>query len=171
MRNNIKLVMLSLLALLLVAGCGYHPVAVRSPLDDAGGVDVTPFVNKSYRPGIEGVLARDLVDELALRTGGKVLSGDQAQLELAGVVQSYSTVAVSYNSQDTIKEYRTVMTVQAVLTEKQTRKVLWKGDLRQDQTFPVNPNIALQQNAEAVATETICRRLAEQIWQKIGERF
>jgi outer membrane lipopolysaccharide assembly protein LptE/RlpB len=168
---GLKAAILSLLALLLVSGCGYHPVAVRSPLDEANGVNVTLFVNKSYHPGVEGVLARDLVDELALRSGGKVLSGDQAQLELAGVVLSYNTLPVSYTSQDTIKEYRTAIGVQAVLREKQNQKVLWKGDLSESQTFPVNPNLALQQNAEEAATQKICRRLAELIWQKIGERF
>jgi outer membrane lipopolysaccharide assembly protein LptE/RlpB len=160
-----------LLALLVSSGCGYHAVAKRSPLADANGVNVILFANKSYRPGLEGVLGRELVDELALRTGGRVLSGEEAQLELTGVVTSYTTLPVSYTSQDTIKEYRTVIKVEATLREKLTQKVVWKGDLTEDQTFPVDPNIALQQNAEAAASERICRRLSEDIWRKIGERF
>jgi hypothetical protein len=49
--------------------------------------------------------------------------------------------------------------------------VLWKGDLTEVQSFPVNSSIGLQQNAEEAAIAQICRRLSEQIWQKIGERF
>lgn len=165
-----KIAAAALLALLL-SGCGYHAASLRGPLADANGVNVVTFSNKSYRPGVEGILARDLVDELALRTGGRVLPGDEAQLELTGAVLSYEAVPVSYTAADTIKEYRSVVKVQAVLREKQTQKVLWKGDVSEDQVFPVNPNIALQQNAEAAAVQYICRKLAGDIWQKIGERF
>jgi outer membrane lipopolysaccharide assembly protein LptE/RlpB len=166
-----KIVLAALLALSLVGGCGYRQVAQRGPLSEANGVNVTLFANRSYRPGVEGILARDLVDEFALRSGGKVLPGEKAQLELTGVVLSYGTLPVSYTAQDTIKEYRAVITVQATLRELQTQKVLWKGDLAGEQTFPVNANIALQQNAEEAAIAKICRRLSEDIWQKIGERF
>jgi outer membrane lipopolysaccharide assembly protein LptE/RlpB len=173
MRKSFKLksAICTLLALLALAGCGYHPVTTHSPLMDANGVNVTLFANRSYRPGVEGILARDLVDELALRTGGKVLPGDEAQLELGGVIISYATYPVSYTSKDIIKEYRTVVGIQAVLRDKQSQKVLWKSDLSGEQTFPVNPNIALQQNSEEAATRKICRNLAQQIWQKMGERF
>jgi outer membrane lipopolysaccharide assembly protein LptE/RlpB len=161
----------TLLALLVSSGCGYHAVANRSPLGDANGVNVVLFANKSYRPGLEGILGRELVDELALRTGGRVLSGDEAQLELTGSVTSYTTLPVSYTSQDTIKEYRTAIKVEATLREKQTQKVVWKGELTEDQTFPVDPNIALQQNAETAASQRVCRKLSEDIWRKISERF
>lgn len=161
----------ALLALMLVSGCGYHPVAGRGPLGEANGVNVVLFANKSYRPGVEGILARGLVDELALRSGGRVLPGDQAQLELSGLILSYTLLPVSYTEQDRIKEYKAVLSVQAVLREQRTRKVLWKGDLTREQVFPVNANIALQQNAEEAAIAKICRDLSEEIWRKIGERF
>jgi len=167
----LRIILTALLALTLVSGCGYRPVVMRGPVAEANGVNVVLFANKSYRPGVEGLLARDLVDEFALRTGGRVLPGDQADLELFGVILSYTTVPVSYTALDTIKEYKTVIGVQATLRERRTLKVLWKGDLTEEQVYPVNANIALQQNAEEAATAKICRRLSEVIWQKIGERF
>jgi len=100
-----------------------------------------------------------------------VLPGDQAELELSGEILSYTTIPVSYTALDAIKEYKAVVTVQATLYEQRTRKVLWKGDLTEQQVYPVNANIALQQNAEEAATAKITRRLSERIWQKIGERF
>ena len=161
----------ALLLLSLLGGCGYHSAAVRDPISGANGVNVIMFANKSYRPGVEAVLARDLVDELALRTGGKVLSGDQAQLELTGAVLSYTSGAVSYTSLDAIREYQLNIKVEAVLREHVTQKVLWRGELAEAQVYPVNANLALQLNAEEAAVAKICRRLSENIWQKIGERF
>ena len=172
-RKGGSLVHLFTLLVLLVAlaGCGYHSVAGRGPLGDANGVNVTVFANKSFRPGLEGIIARDLVHELALRTGGNVVRGDQADLELTGTVISYTSVPISYTALDTIAEYKAVVTVQAVLLDQQSRKVLWKGDLVGEQSYPVNDNIALQQNAEEAAIAVVSRRLSERIWQKIGERF
>jgi len=167
----LRMVFTALLALTLVSGCGYRPVVTRGPLARANGVNVVLFENKSFRPGVEGVLARDLVHEFALRTGGRVLPGDEAELELSGVILSYTTLPVSYTALDTIKEYKTVISVQATLRERRTLKVLWKGDLIEQQVYPVNPNIALQYNAEEAATAKISRRLSEVIWQKVGERF
>jgi hypothetical protein len=155
----------------LTGACGYRPVVARGPLAAANGVNVTLFANKSYRAGVEAVLARDLVDEFALRTGGKVLPADQAQLELTGVIVSYAYLPVSYTALNNIQEYKTVIGVQATLREQQSKKVLWKGDLTEEQSFPVSANLALQQNAEEAAAAKVCRRLSEEIWQKIGERF
>ncbi|OGU05563.1 MAG: hypothetical protein A2075_24030 [Geobacteraceae bacterium GWC2_58_44] len=163
--------LLVLLAVNLIGGCGYRPVALRGPIAEANGVNVTLFANRSYRPGVEAILARDLVDEFALRSGGRVLPGGQARLELTGAVLSYANVPISYTALDTIKEYKAVLSVQAVLREQQTQKVLWKGDLSEEQSYPVNDNIALQQNAEEAAIAKVSRRLSERIWQKIGERF
>ena len=161
----------ALLLLCFLGGCGYRPVIARDPISGANGVNVMMFANKSYRPGVEAVLARDLVDELALRTGGRVLSGAEAQLELTGAVLSYASGAVSYTSLDAIREYKLSIKVEAALREHQTQKVLWKGELIEEQVYPVNANLALQLNAEEAASAKICRRLSEDIWQKIGERF
>jgi len=177
--NNLVALLLMLLALLLVSGCGYRPVVLRGPLAEANGVNVTLFANKTIRPGVEAVLARELVHEFALRSGGKVLPGPEADLELTGTVLSYTTVPISYTALDTIREYKSVLTVQAILRQRQTQKVLWKADLVEEQAFPASEeqafpgidNIALQQNAEEAAIAKISRRLSEQIWQKIGERF
>jgi outer membrane lipopolysaccharide assembly protein LptE/RlpB len=159
-----------LLVMMLIAGCGYHVVTPRGPLADGKGVNITLFTNKTYRSGLEGTLARTMVDEFALRNGN-VLPREQAQLELVGVINSYSTVAVSYSSQNTIKEYRVSVGVQATLREQQTQKVLWKGELSESQTFPVNENLALQQNAEEAAAAKVCRRISEDLWVRIGEAY
>jgi hypothetical protein len=161
----------ALLLLCLLGGCGYHPVVRRDPISGANGVNVIMFANKIFRPGVEAVLARDLVDELALRTGGRVFSGDQAQLELTGTVLSYTSQAVSYNALDEIREYRLSIKVESVLRERQTQKVLWKGELTESQVYPVNTTLAFQFNSEEAAVAKVCRRLSEDIWQKIGERF
>lgn len=160
-----------LLVAALCSGCSYSPVIQHGPLAGANGVNVVLFANKSYRAGVEAVLARQMIDEFALRTGGRVLPADKAELELSGVVLSYNTVPVSYTAADVIKEYKAVLAVQATLRDQLSQKVIWKGDVTEQQVYPVNANIALQQNAEDAAIEKVSRRISERIWQKLGERF
>lgn len=161
----------ALVVVAALSGCGYHPVVPRGAVADANGINVVLFANKSYRAGVESVLGRHMIDEFSLRTGGRVLPAHRADLELTGTVISYGTTPVSYTAADAIKEYRAVLTVQAVLREQRSQKVLWKGDLSEQQVYPVNADIALQQNAEDAAIEKVCRRLSERVWQQISQRF
>ncbi|WP_224984830.1 LPS assembly lipoprotein LptE [Geomonas agri] len=163
--------MLALLAVLFGSGCSYSPVIQHGPLAGANGVNVVLFANKSYRAGVEAVLAREMIDEFNFRTGGKVLPADRADYELSGVVLSYNNVPVSYTATDVIREYNAILTVQATLRDQKAHKVFWKGDITEQQVYPVNANIALQQDAEDAAIEKISRRISERIWQKLGERF
>ncbi|GFO68443.1 hypothetical protein GMLC_20220 [Geomonas limicola] len=170
-RLTLPLLVGILLLAALMGGCGYRAVLHDEPLFANQGVDVVVFANRSYQAGVEGVLARSLVDELALRTGGRVVTGPSATLELTGTVLSYGSSAVSYNAQDQIREYRLDISVEAVLRDRVTQKVVWKGELVESQTYPVNLNLALQRNSEEAAAAKVCRRLAEDIWQKAGDRF
>jgi hypothetical protein len=61
--------------------------------------------------------------------------------------------------------------VEAVLMEKGSRKTLWKGVESQSQDYPVNPALALQQNSEEAAIREVCRKLSEQLYQKITQDF
>ncbi|KAF0220242.1 MAG: hypothetical protein FD174_1322 [Geobacteraceae bacterium] len=173
---------LVLVACCCVNGCGYHLSRPESSLV-AGGktISIPVFANKSYRPNLEAILTGSMVDEFAMRSGGRVMAEDAADLVLSGTIVSYSKTPVSYTARDTIKEYRATMTMEATLREKKTRKVLWKGSDSLSQDFPATPIvsvqqnnvdiIALQQNSEDAAIREICRKLARQVYQKITEDF
>lgn len=129
------------------------------------------FANKSYRANIGAILTGSLVDEFARRSGGKVTDEESADLVLTGAVTTYSTSAVSFTAADTVKEYRAVMTVESSLAEKDSGKVIWKGVVTWGQDYPVNTDVAKQQNAEAAAIKEICSNLAQQIYHNISEGF
>ena len=154
-----------------LGGCGYHLVGGAAGLRDGGGIHIAIFANKGYRVGVETILTSNLVDEFARGDGGKAVDEPSARLVLSGTVLSYSVAPVSYTVADKIREYRATIKVVTTLSEKESRKVLWKGELSGSQDYPANTNIALQQNAEDAAVSEICRRLAEQIHEKTQEDF
>ena len=139
------------------------------------------FTNRSYRANVGATLTESLVEEFARRSGGKVTSEESADLVLSGTVLSYTTSAVSYTALDTVKEYRAVINVEAILIEKKTQKVIWKGTLSWNQDYPANTNftlqqsgidtIALQQNSEEAAIQEICKKIALQLYQNVSAGF
>ena len=171
MRNYLRYLLPVLF--ILLGGCGYHlsGTSTFSPAVAGKKIAIPIFVNKSYRSNVGAVVTVSLVDEFARRTGGKVVSEAAADLLLTGTVVNYATSAVSYTAQDKVKEYRAVLLVAAALAERQTGKVIWKGDVSFGQDYPVNPDIALQQNSEDAAIREISRKIAQQIYQNISEGF
>lgn len=175
---------------LLLSGCGYHISGTRGLPPAVAGkkIAVSVFANKSYRANVGAILAGSVADEFARRSGGMVASEESADLVLTGTVLTYTTSAVSYSAADKVKEYRAAMTVEATLTEKSTRKVIWKGVLSWSQDYPAttdvvlrqntivflqhsSANIALQQNSEEAAIREISRKVALQLYQNISEGF
>ena len=162
-----------LLIALFSGGCGYQlsGTSTFSPAVAGKKVAIPMFGNKSYRSNVGAVLTESLVDEFARRSGGKVVATEAADLLLSGSVVSYTTSAVAYSADDRVKVYRAVLAAEAALTEKSTRKVIWKGTVSFDQDYPVNLDIALQQNSEDAAIREICRKISQQVYQKISEGF
>jgi outer membrane lipopolysaccharide assembly protein LptE/RlpB len=175
-----KIIYCLLLALSCFLGsCGYHITSeAQTPSLLAGKTVAIPiWSSKSYRPKLEAILTGNLVDEFALRSGGKVVAEDAAELLLTGTIVTYVTTPVSYTAADQVREYRATMTVDATLKEKRSQKVLWKGILSASQDYqaindPSQQNrIALQQNSEDAAIREISRKIAQQLFQKMSENF
>ena len=179
-------------AVISLSGCGYRLTSnpAFSSVITGKKVAIPVFTNKSYRANVGAVLAGSLVDEFAWRSGGKVVGEHEAELVLTGTVLSYVSDAISYSANDTVKEYRATITVEATLTEKKTDKVVWKGVLSWSQVYPVNTDydlqqistvfqnnnivrqdIALQQNHEDAAIREICAHLAQQIYELVTAGF
>ncbi len=176
-----RITIYSLIVLLacVMGGCGYHltgegPVPT---LTSGKTIAIPIWRSKSYRPNLEAVLTGALVDEFALRSGGKVVAEEDADLLLTGTILSYSTVAVSFTAADVVREYRATMTIDALLTEKRSQKVLWKGQLSAGQDYPANIDptqvnrIAIQQDSEDAALREISRKIAQQLFQRMAENF
>ena len=164
---------LLLAAVMLMGGCGYRLTAhpdLTSPVSGKN-VAVEVFVNKSYRADLGTIMAGSLTEAFALRSGGRVVGEGEADLILTGAVLGYSNNPISYTAADTVKEYRALVTVEAMLTEKKTRKVVWKGNLSWFQDYPVNAVVALQQNSEEAAIREACERLSQQIYERVASGF
>jgi outer membrane lipopolysaccharide assembly protein LptE/RlpB len=160
-------------AALLLGGCGYRLISdpgLASPVTGKK-VAVELFNNRSYRANLGAFMTGSLSETFALRSGGNVASVADADLVLSGTVLGYSNNPVSYTAADTVKEYRALVTVEALLTERRTHTVVWKGNLSWFQDYPVNSVVALQQNSEEAAIREACDRLSQLIYERVASGF
>ena len=161
---------LVLLALLLLpAGCGYRMVDGGDGLIAKRTLSLGRLVNKTYRPNLEAELARALREELSRRTAQGVV--DRGELELGGTIQSLIFEPASFTAADRVREYRIALTVELLLKEQATGRILWKGTEAGTQYFPTNGDLALQRNSEEQAVAAVCRDLAERIYQQLSRTF
>ncbi len=161
-----------IIAACCLSGCGYHAMNWENgPFAGEGKtVNIPLFVNKTFKPNLEGVLANALIDEFAAKKGLQVETSD-GELTLSGEVLDYGTSAISYSSADTVREYLASMKISATLRKNSNMKVLWKGELSWNQSFPANTDIALQQNAEDEAIREICGKLARELYLTVSSGF
>src|SRR6266581_7493388 len=151
--QTLQRIFLLLLTLCWFAGCGYHlpPVAGQSGQAEVKTINIPIFANKTFKTNLEAQLVNSLVDEFSLRRNFRVISRQDADLTLSGTVLSYGIAPISYTAADTVREYRAAITAEAVLRQTNTQKVLWKGVVSWSQDYPVNVDIAKQQNSEDAA--------------------
>ena len=168
-----KLVVILMLALVSLSGCGYRLTANPDHVSPVTGkkIAVPVFANKSYRANLGAFLTESLADEFSRRSGGNLVGEDGAELVLTGAVTSYTNTPDSYSAADKVREYRAVIVAEATLTEKKTLKVLWKGTISWSQVYPVNSVVALQQNSEEAAIREVCAKLAQQIYERVSAGF
>lgn len=164
---------LLLVALLLLAGCGYHLPGRSSNLPpEVQNLYVELFSNRTAEPFLENRITDRVTDRFAsTRTLGLVKTRERADAVLTGVVTGYTTSPISYDRSDVITEYRSIMTIAVTLRQTKDDRVLWKGSVDWSEEYPANLDKSAQEDNEAAAIEVIADRLSQELYFRITENF
>lgn len=132
---------LTILPLLLLVGCGYHPMGAE-PVGGARHVLAVPlFTNRSTEVGLESILSNALINAFAQSRAVKVTPYEAgADLVLDGKVFSVDNTSVAFNSvtQSTVR--RVTVRVDLTLKKQDNGKVLWKDSEVLQEDYVVDPN-------------------------------
>jgi len=125
---NLRL-LLAGIALIPLGGCGYQWVGQSSLLPkDAQTVYVEPFINRSRDIGLEKQLTSALRGEFYRRGQLRVVdASEQADIILSGVVRSLETSVASVNRNDEVRQYISVLSLDATLRRREPNEILWRG--------------------------------------------
>lgn len=156
-----------------LGGCGYHFSGQANNLPpEIRSLYIELFANRTTEPFLENLITNQVTEEFA-RSRSLHLTEDRTPSDavLSGTVSAYSTSPISFGRNDEITEYRSDMTVDAVLFRTSDGKTLWKGNLSWTEEYPSNDDKAVQEDNEAEAIEVIAERLAEELYFRIVDNF
>jgi len=154
----------ALMLLAVCCACGYRVEPERSwssgPSGSLPSVAVLPFENLTYRRGLEMRLTRLIGDELRGRAPAAASSPDRADWHLDGRILRANEQILSEDRQDDVRESSFVVTVEVVLKDRATEKVLRTYSFTE--RAPFSPRSGRVATLESAQDETL-RDLAERI--------
>ncbi|MBI4524745.1 MAG: hypothetical protein HY695_13150 [Deltaproteobacteria bacterium] len=119
--------MLSLVAMLGMLGCGYRFSGAGNFPPDVRTMYVEPFVNRTREIGIDRELAMAIKSEL--RRQGRVQIVDQADgadAVLSGVIRQFDSRVVAANRFDEALQYEMSLLVDMTLRKRTPDEILWR---------------------------------------------
>jgi len=186
-----------LVALLPLAGCGYHFTVGGNLPQDVRSVFIASLVNRSRDVGIDKEMGAALNGEFRRRRSLRVVQKlEEADAILSGVVRSLDTRVIAVNDKDEALQFETVLVVDMTLRRRSPEEVLWRargsrlverysgsrgavvttssafefGTLNQENLFPFT-DIQLTETLRQGARTQLIDRFAREIHQRIMERF
>lgn len=168
-----RTIVLLVLFTLMLSACGYR---LQGRSDNLPGnvrnLHVELFRNDSYEPFLENTVTNEMVGRFARH--GRIEIVEQLSLAggvLGGRIVQYSNSALSYDRNDDIAEYRSNMTVEAVLRRVENGEVLWKGTVAWQEDYAVSSDKVLQDDREQAAIQEISQRLADELFSHMIDNF
>lgn len=108
----------------ILAGCGY---SVGSTLDPKyQTIYVSAFENSSREYDLQAPLANALSRKFISDGRLRVVPRDQADLLLEGVLLDYSLKGLTFDEDDDVTQFLTLVTAGVRLTDTHTSEILWE---------------------------------------------
>lgn len=158
---------------IILAGCGYHSEGYSS-------VDARPAPslylelarNKTGRAFIENALSNRVAERFG--RGGRFRLTEnypQAELHLSIDITAFSSVAIAYDQTDTIRLYRSSLSLVGTLTRSGDGRILWKGPVSESIEYEANDDRAVQQANENEAIARLSELLADDLYARTIDDF
>jgi hypothetical protein len=162
------------LALVALAGCGYHLTGRATTLPSAiRTIGIPTFVNRTSRPELEQRVTEHVIDEFTTRGRLRILPGeDGAQAVLKGTILGYTANPVVISELGRATRYEIQITARVVLSEVQTDRVLWEDDhfvFKRQYDLSGSPESFVDQ--EIVAIDDVATDFARSVVTSILEGF
>ncbi|CAN2041645.1 LPS-assembly lipoprotein [Candidatus Magnetomoraceae bacterium gMMP-15] len=174
LRNKIKYkfncTLIIIFLCIVISGCGYKFSGSRNFPDNIQTVFVEILENPSLESGIETVFTNDLIYEFISRNSPKIIEKNNADAVLSGKILSINVERISRTSSGITQEKQITMSVFLSL-ESKSEKILWSGNILDKEAFTVESDRLKNLNNKQRALKRLSRRMAEKVYNQIGEAF
>ena len=156
---------------LLFSACGYRFAGGGSLPSGITSISVEMFENRTGETGVENIITNDLIYEFTRHEQVVVTGSDKADARLTGAVQSISERAISHTGEYTSNERRVELKLDFQLTDK-SGGVIWSAKaVSENEAYQVMPEKQSTERNKRVAIETLSKRLAENIFNRLTADF
>jgi outer membrane lipopolysaccharide assembly protein LptE/RlpB len=146
------------------AGSGNLPGGVQS-------VAIEVFENRTPEIGLENIITNDLVYEFTRRGRSVQKSSKKADATLTGVIESERITTISRQAQQSPLARRVEITVRLMLTDRDG-VVKWStSGVSVFEEYDVSSNRAATESNKRIAIETLSKKLAERIHNRLTDNF
>jgi hypothetical protein len=163
-----KIIILSLV-LMSFAGCASAPKISTDGI--VKKVVVTQFENKTVQYNLSISLTSMLTDELLREARVNVVSENQADYKVIGVVRKYELLPVSYTVDNKVETYEMSIYVDIKVIKISDNSIIWKDDFIGDGMYltaegdpnVTSTNVELERTAQDRALEYLAREIARRV--------
>ena len=171
MKIQIKIFLL-LVALLGIAGCGYHLAGTGSSLPShIHTIAIPVFSNSSSEPEIERELTRSVRDSFIRDGRLRVADKNRADLVMKGKLTYYNLRAVSFSTSDVATEYWVELRADIEVFDQVKNKTFLKQNLFTKWDFTSSADVANSESARLVALDEAYRELGNRLVSLVIEQF
>ena len=129
------------------------------------------FKNRTAETGVETIVTNDLIYEFTRHEQVVVTGSDKADAILTGVIRSISERTISHKGEYTSNERRVVLRVDLELKNK-SGEVIWSAKgVSEDEAYTVMSGKPSTERNKRVAIQTLSKRLAEDIFNRLTADF
>ncbi len=123
----------ALLAVLLLAACGYHLAGTGTTVPEgARTIRIERFTNHTREAGLDVHLHRAVEDEFRRQGTLRVVTEGDADVVLSGSIRRFTSLPVAFSATDEAVQYQGIMQVSLRLTERESGHVLFENKLLQE---------------------------------------
>jgi len=123
----------ALLAVLVLAACGYHLAGTGTTVPDgARTIRIERFTNHTREAGLDVHLNRAVEDEFRRQGTLRVVTEGDADVVLSGTIRRFTSIPVAFSATDEAVQYQGIMSVSLRLTERESGHVLFENKLLQE---------------------------------------
>ena len=169
-RRTIGLIIVIMLMVTGLNGCGYRFKGDRDPVVEVATVHIPPMTNTTTKVGIETPFTNELIFEVDRTDYSEVVGRDEAEAILEGVIRDLRTGSVARRNITTTLERRVTVTVDLTMKDRKG-KVLWQSSLTDQEEYSVLADKTSTEGNLRRALAVIARRLAEKFHYQFTASF
>jgi len=169
-RRTLPLPLVLLVILLLwITGCGYQPHGLGSLPAEIQRVHLAALKNGTLRPGLQGIVGTAILRRL--QQDGRIRAAPQeaADAVLEGTISAYENIPVAFEQGDIGRRFRVRLVLTMQLTGRNGEKVLLKEEVFGEAYYTAGTGVVATRAAEEEASFRAAQDLASRVVTRLLE--